>query len=391
MSTTGRTSTAAGSAHERRERGVPRGPRSPRSSRSSRAAQVHAVTRLVVALRSDDPDLAAAVGEVVEWLDGDLVLCPAGAAPVPAHVHLDDPSAAVGAAAAVPSWGSGVVAVARGGDGAGGVPGPPGSSGPPGTSARRGSAERPFLLPAEAGELADAVTARAVSIASTTIGVVGVGGGAGASVTAALLARVVSDGGRSTGLVDLSGGLDVMLGIEDEPGPRWADLTAEAGPFPADTLVAHLPRWAGVHVLASDARGAPTRAAVSGVLASARRACRVVVVDLPRAAGPEVLRQCDVVVVVAGTDAVAAAGLAALVRRTAPLGLRTVLAARRSPGASIADPAELARWCGLPLLATLPRSPTLRGDLARGLGPGERRRSGLTRAVRSLADELGLV
>lgn len=391
MSTTGPTSTTARSAHVGRAARVskaPRAPRAPRSPRAPRAArhpktsQAPAVARLVVALRSDDPELAAAVGEVVEWLDGDLVVCPAGAAPVPAHVHLDD-GAATRSVGVAPSWGSGVVAVARGGVGDGGVVSD--RSGP------QGSADRPFLLPGEAGELADAVTARAVSIASTTIGVVGVGGGAGASVTAALLARVVSDGGRSTGLVDLSGGLDVMLGIEDEPGPRWADLTVEAGPFPADTLVAHLPRWAGVHVLASDARGAPTRAAVAGVLASARRACRVVVVDLPRTAGPDVLRQCDVVVVVAGTDAVAAAGLAALVRRIAPLGLRTVLAARRTPGAAIADPAELARWCGLPLLATLPRSPTLRGDLARGLGPGERRRSGLTRAVRFLADELGLV
>ncbi|TGO06564.1 Septum site-determining protein MinD [Serinibacter arcticus] len=340
----------------------------------------------MVALRSDDPVLAAAVGEVVEWLDGDLVLCPSGAAPVPAHVHLDDGAAARTAGVATPSWGSGVVAVAREVHGGGAT-----VSGRSDPSAPPGSLERPFHLPAEAGELADAISARAVSIASTTIGVVGVGGGAGASVTAALLARAVSEGGRSTGLVDLSGGLDVMLGIEDEPGPRWADLTAEAGPFPADTLVAHLPRWAGVHVLACDVRGAPTRAAVSGVLASTRRACRVVVVDLPRTAGPDLLRQCDVVVVVAGTDAVAAAGLTALARRLAPLGLRTGLAARRSPGAAIADPAELARWCGLPLLAALPRSPTLRGDLARGLGPGERRRSGLTRAVRALADELGLV
>ncbi len=374
-----------------RARQVPGGgaARVRRGRRADGAARSGSPGRLVVALRSDDPELAAAVGEVVEWLDGDLVVCPAGAAPVPAHVHLDDCAGAVAPPGVAPSWGSRVIAVARGG---------PSAADPttdladaPSTAPPRGSRERPFRLPAEAGQLADAVTARAASIASSTIGVVGVGGGAGASVTAALLARAVTAGGRSTGLVDLCGGLDVMLGIEDHPGPRWADLTAEAGPFPADTLVAHLPRWAGVHVLASDARGTPASAAVSGVLASARRACRVVVVDLPRTAAPTLLRQCDVVVVVSGTDAVGAAGLAALVRRLAPLGLRTVLAARRSPGAAIADPAELARWCGLPLLTTLPRSPTLRGDVARGLGPGERRRSGLTRAVRALADDLGLV
>ncbi|WP_284251265.1 hypothetical protein [Litorihabitans aurantiacus] len=344
--------------------------------------------RLVVALRSADETLAAAVGDLVGWLDGELLVRPPGSAPVPAHVHLDDVGsvqAAVAGRARPPSWGSTAIAVARA-DAAPARPDPQ----VPESDLLRGVPDRPWLIPHETGELADAITARAAASTTTTIGVVGVRGGVGASVTAALLARVVAPGGRGVALLDVSGGLDVTLGIEDEPGPRWADLTAEAGPFPAATLVANLPRWGQVHVLAADARGVPGPAALTGVLPAVRRMCRAVVLDLPRSAPLDVVAHCDSVVAVTGTDAASAAGLAALLRRWEPAGVEVRLAVRRSTGAAVADAEELARWCGRPLLGELPRLAALSGDLARGLGPAARPRSGLVRAVGALASSAGL-
>ncbi|PWD50709.1 hypothetical protein C8046_08650 [Serinibacter arcticus] len=156
--------------------------------------------RLVVALRTGDPRLVAAVRDVVEWLEGDVVVRPPGAPPVPAHAHLDD---ATLAAPASPTWGTTAIAVA--------VSAPDGDPAP--------TAVGVLQLPRDTGVLADAITVHAASSASRTVGVVGARGGVGASVTAALLARSAVDTGRSAGLVDLGGGLDVVLGIEDEPGP----------------------------------------------------------------------------------------------------------------------------------------------------------------------------
>lgn len=330
--------------------------------------------RLTIALRSADPGVIASVREVVSWLEGELLVCLPGAAPVPAHAHVD---AWGERQQGDPSWGSAAILVEAVVD-----DGRPPTLPPSGRTSLR--------LPEQEGELADALSMRAAAAASVTVGVVGVKGGVGASVTAALLARSASEVGRSTGLVDLCGGLDVALGVEDVPGPRWADLTAEAGPFPASTLIANLPRWARVSVLAADARGTPAGGDLGAVLASVGRACRVVVLDLPRTVGVEVARRCDVLIAVAGTDAASAAGLAAFAQRMAAGGVSVSLVVRREGGASVAEPEELARWCDLTLLGRLPHSPTLRGDLARGLGPGDRSRAALTRAVRGLAREVGV-
>lgn len=332
----------------------------------------------MVAVRSADTRLLAAVQDVVGWLDGELVACAVGTAPVPAHVHVDSWAER---SPGDPSWGPGVIRVTTGGA----------DGGAPTVGGEAGGEAAPLVLPEQAGELADALAMRAASASSVVVGVLGAKGGVGASVTAALLARAVSEAGRSAGLVDLCGGLDVMLGIEGAPGPRWADLTAEAGPFPAASLVANLPRWVRVSVLAADARGTPDPASFAGVLGAVRRACRVVVLDLPRSASLDVLARCDVLLVVSGIDAASAAGLAAFTQRVAPSGAAPIMLVRREARAvAAAEPADLARWCGLRLGATLPHCATLRGDLARGLGPGERGRAALTRATRALAKDLGL-
>ncbi len=93
----------------------------------------------------------------------------------------------------------------------------------------------------------------------TVIVVVGAAGGAGTSTFAAILARVLAgtvsaDG--STPPVDLAvtdpsrTGLDMILGLEEEPGPRWQDIRAPLGVVDGRTLVARLPEADGIRVLA---------------------------------------------------------------------------------------------------------------------------------------------
>src|SRR5690606_15920045 len=83
-------------------------------------------------------------------------------------------------------------------------------------------------------------------------------GGRGTSALAAVLARLAVDAGRTTALVDgdpAGGGLDILLGVEHDAGPRWSDLLTERGGFPPDRLMAALPAWHGVRVLSGDVRG----------------------------------------------------------------------------------------------------------------------------------------
>lgn len=127
------------------------------------------------------------------------------------------------------------------------------------------------------------------------IGVVGGNGGVGASTFAAVLAWAAASGV----LVDLDpvgGGLDVLLGIEHEPGARWSGLRLDGGRLDPELLAGGLPRWAGVPVLAVDL---PPPDDVAPVLAAASGA-GVAVIDLPRAASPArdaAAAVCDFVVV----------------------------------------------------------------------------------------------
>src|SRR5450759_5123603 len=119
------------------------------------------------------------------------------------------------------------------------------------------------------------------------IGVVGGSGGVGASVlTAAIAVRAAQAGLRPVCLDGdrLGGGLDVTLGIEQEPGVRWPDLAGDRGRIDGSELLHRLPSVDGVDVLSFDcARDVPLAAEIfRDVLLALRVAADVVVVDLPR-------------------------------------------------------------------------------------------------------------
>jgi hypothetical protein len=181
------------------------------------------------------------------------------------------------------------------------------------------------------------------------IGVVGGSGGVGSSSFAAVLAGVAGD----TVLVDVDGaggGIDVILGIEQVAGARWSGLHLAGGHLDPAVLLAGLPRWGPVAVLAADV--APLDpAAVRQVLDAARAAACVAVVDLPRASCAEraaALLHCDLVVVVARGDV---GGLVAAHAIASALpGLPTGVVVRRGE----VPAGEAAALVGRPLLGELP-------------------------------------
>lgn len=80
-------------------------------------------------------------------------------------------------------------------------------------------------------------------------------GGLGLSVTAASIARRLTERDLPSALIDVdfrAGGLDVLLGIEGEPGTRCETLDAPLGRLDGNALSHELPEWDGVRVLASN-------------------------------------------------------------------------------------------------------------------------------------------
>lgn len=332
------------------------------------------MTLPVIALRSADTETVDAVRAVVALAELPLAVYPPGS-PVPdlADVVLDS---AAEATADDPSW-TGVgrrfawVGV-RGG-------------------ARAPDDGRCLVLPDAAEEVLARIRAAGSARRARVVGVLGARGGAGASCLAAALSRTCADRGLVAGLVDLDaarGGIDVLIGIEHEPGLRWADVASEPAGFDAVELLARLPAWRGVRVLSADVRG---RGDGDGEAALAAVASQVdaMVVDLPRTAVEDgtAARWCDVVVVVAGCDVQSVAGAQACSRALAGQDVRLVVRGPAPGGLTAEEVADASR---LPLLAHMPPERSLAAALERGVAPGDRRRGPLARTARRLMTELDL-
>ncbi len=231
---------------------------------------------------------------------------------------------------------------------------------------------------------------------ATVLGVVAGAGGVGASVFATALALAARRAGHDVLLADVdpgSGGLDLVLGAEDEPGVRWCDLASVSGLLVPEALRGALPSAHGVDVLSVDRSGvdAVPVDSVPAVVDSAVAAYDVVVLDLPRCR-PDVLDavvpRCDVVMLVATPDV---RGAAASLRRVTTLGdrtdLRLVVRHRPRHGHAL-DPDELASWLGLDVAAELAYDPRLEDALDRGDPPGLSPRSRLARTCGELIARL---
>jgi secretion/DNA translocation related CpaE-like protein len=241
--------------------------------------------------------------------------------------------------------------------------------------------------------LADVDGARTTGV---TVAVVGGRGGAGASTLAAALAVVAASDGVPTMIVDadpLGGGIDMVLGREDEAGLRWPDLAFADGRLSADSLRLSLPR-AGLLTMLSCGRGDSLRLPAEparAVLEAARRSHELVVVDLPRGLDPvteHVLSAATLtlMVVPAEVRATAAAGRVAIAVGLLTGDLRVVVRGP-SPGGLTGE--LVADKLGLPLAGWMDAEPDLADTLEHGRPPGTDRRGPLATLARAvLADVL---
>lgn len=257
-------------------------------------------------------------------------------------------------------------------------------------------AERVVELPAADSWLADAfadVVEGPGGPPGRVMAVVGGRGGAGASVFAVAVAKAAENAGHKAMLVDcdpLAGGLDLVLGAEDEKGLRWPEMTVN-GRVAASSLRAALPGSAGLKLVSGARKGfAPEPDAVTAVIEAGRRGGDVVVCDLPRSmsdAAGAALDLADLAVVVVPAELRACASAALVAERLKERGARTkVLVRGPAPGGLTAD--EVAEAVGLPLLSWMPQQRGLASALERGRF--STRRGPLGSAARRALETLGV-
>jgi secretion/DNA translocation related CpaE-like protein len=200
------------------------------------------------------------------------------------------------------------------------------------------------------------------------VAVLGARGGAGATVFAAALGHSAA----AALLVDVdpwSGGVDLVVGIEHEPGLRWPDLTIQGGRLSNQALRDALPRRDGVSVLSGGRAGGDVDAiALAAVVDAGRRGGETVICDLPRqssAAVETALDVADLVVMCTPADVRSCAAAAAMAPWATSTNPNVGLVVRGpSPGGLRA--AEVARIVGLPLLAKMRAQPRIADELERG-------------------------
>ncbi len=265
----------------------------------------------------------------------------------------------------------------------------------------------------------------------SAVGVLGARGGLGASTLAAGLALASAQAGGSCLLADLdpwSGGLDLLLGADQLPGPRWSALARLDGPAPPGALRSLLPCSAGVSVLAQDrSTHELAQAPAPSVAAALDRAVGdfdAVVIDLPRTAPhlwPALARRCQAVVLLVADSSTGVLAARVMIESLAldldstgspatsperpgrggpgsdvegarlgqgPGGLPPLLLTVRCTGGGL-PAGEVAELLGLPVQAVLADSPRLRrwsesGDLPAVWRSVGGRRHGFGRTCRTL-------
>jgi secretion/DNA translocation related CpaE-like protein len=226
------------------------------------------------------------------------------------------------------------------------------------------------------------------------LAVIGGRGGAGASVFASAVALAASRAGRSAMLVDcdpLAGGLDLVLGAENEKGLRWPDIRVRSGRVASSSLRAALPDVAGLRLLSGARKGcAPEPEAITAVVEASRRGGDVVVCDLPRDLSEPVqaaLKLADLTLLVVPAELRSCASGARIAERLAEHNVDAkVLVRGPAPGGLRAD--EVAAAVGLPLLMWMPYQRGLAAALEKGQLAD--RRGPLAGTARAVLEVLGV-
>lgn len=252
-----------------------------------------------------------------------------------------------------------------------------------------------YVLPAQSAELLKALGALALrgappAAGGRVIAVVGAAGGAGASVLAAAICRAAAPRASAT-LVDanpFSGGLDLLLGAEGQPGARWGEISVGEGAVFRDDVRRALPASDdGIAVLTF------TRAAVADpyrlttgeldAVVAAVASDGITVVDTHPAMVP---KRVDLAVIVATPELRPIAATARIVAECNAAGISTAIAVRDNAWAALTD-TEIEHATRTRVACTIPSVGGLTRQIERG-GLPQRLPRGLARCADVLLGEV---
>ncbi|OFT30944.1 hypothetical protein HMPREF3170_01595 [Corynebacterium sp. HMSC08D02] len=245
-----------------------------------------------------------------------------------------------------------------------------------------------YDVPDQSGQLLRALGAlRTPKERGRVIGVVGASGGVGASTFAAACARAAAPSTLVDGHAH-SGGLDLLLGIEEEIGARWGEIAIGEGAVAREDVRRALPVTPdGVAVMTCSREvsgaGLGDDADELEALVEVLGTGGVTVVDAPCAQLPA---RCDVVAILVAPQVRAVSAAAQLVAQCERAGLRHVLVVRDIGWAGIGVD-EIAAIAGSRVVATIGqvRGLTKRVE-QRGLP--SRLPAGLAKAAKAVLEEV---
>jgi secretion/DNA translocation related CpaE-like protein len=254
-------------------------------------------------------------------------------------------------------------------------------------------------LPGDETWLVDTLAAAAEPVDGWggTVCVMGARGGAGASVLASALGLTAARSGLRTLLIDgdpIGGGLDIVLGLEEQQGARWPHFADRRGRLSAANLYEALPRLGDLSVL-SWVREAPTAVtpeAAQSLLDAAVRAFDLVIVDVPRHEGEigrSALRVADTILLLVPAEVRATMAADALLTplRNDGTDLRLVVA---GPAPGGVTPEVMAQALELPLAGVLEHDRKIAASVEEGGIAHSLRRGSLADLCKRLLPTLNL-
>jgi secretion/DNA translocation related CpaE-like protein len=191
-------------------------------------------------------------------------------------------------------------------------------------------------------------------------------GGAGASLLSAGLAFHARQLFSDVVLVDLdenSAGLDVVLGIETQPGMRWQDFHSLTGSISGSDILRGLPNRDGVALLThNDSEALPDKLLRDTIIQQLRGVSGLVIIDFPRftnqISATEILKLCDVAFVVTPSTVRGSASTKKEIAHISKHVTNVELVIRNLPG-TILDALRIAQSLDVPLAGVVNSDPRI--------------------------------
>lgn len=220
-------------------------------------------------------------------------------------------------------------------------------------------------------------------------------GGAGASLLSAGLAFHARQLFSDVVLVDFdesSAGLDIVLGIETQPGMRWQDFHSLSGSISGSDILRGLPARDGVALLTHNgSKSAAEKFVPEAIIQQLRGVSGLVIIDFPRftnqIAAVKILQQCDVAFVVTPSTVRGSASTKIAITKISKHVTTTELVIRNLPGTNL-DALRIAQSLDVPLAGVVNTDPRIVEQIEQGFGVAGIHLGGFTRSLNALAQRL---